>query len=142
MTRVWITVIALVAAPLGSQAERGARKKQAPGARIVTAPELEHATPTTAIIRFTANTAGGTVRHFGIVRFGRHPRNLDSTAMSPLRWTKASAPNVTYRVRIDGLAPETTYYYVVDAAQADGKAMGLKSPVSAFTTAALSQPAD
>jgi hypothetical protein len=35
---------------------------------------------------------------------------------------------MTYRVRIDGLTPGTTYYFTVDAAQADGIGMGLKSP--------------
>jgi hypothetical protein len=41
---------------------------------------------------------------------------------------------MTYRVRIDGLTPGTTYYFTVDAAQADGIGVGLKSPVSHFTT--------
>lgn len=41
---------------------------------------------------------------------------------------------MTYRVRIDGLTPGTTYYFTVDAAQADGIGVGLKSPVSQFTT--------
>ena len=42
---------------------------------------------------------------------------------------------MTYRVRIDGLTAGTTYYFTVDAAQADGIGMGLKrSPVNQFTT--------
>jgi hypothetical protein len=43
-------------------------------------------------------------------------------------------PDVTYRVRIDGLTPGTTYYFIVDAALADGIGMGLKSSVNQFTT--------
>jgi phosphodiesterase/alkaline phosphatase D-like protein len=86
-----------------------------------------------AIIRWTANTRGGTAKHYGIVRYGTSPMILDHTATSPIKWSR-SQPNVTYRVRIDGLTPETTYYFMVDAKQADGIGMGLKSPVGQFTT--------
>lgn len=41
---------------------------------------------------------------------------------------------MTYRVWIDGLAPNMTYYYTVDATLADGIALGLHSPVGKFTT--------
>jgi len=41
---------------------------------------------------------------------------------------------MTYRVRINGLTAGTTYYFTVDAAQADGIGMGLKSRVNQFTT--------
>jgi Purple acid Phosphatase, N-terminal domain len=101
--------------------------------QIVTGPALESATHDTAIIRWTVNTGGGTARHYGIVRYGTDPRNLDQAARSPNRWN-ASLPNMTYRVRIDGLTPETTYYFTVDAAQADGVGMGLKSRVNRFAT--------
>ena len=109
-------------------AVRGSERRQ-----IVTGPALESATDNTAIIRWTANTAGGTATHYGIVRYGTDARNLDQTATSPNRWNR-SLPNVTYRVRIDGLTPGTTYYFTVDAAQADGISMGLKSRVNRFTT--------
>jgi len=101
--------------------------------QIVSAPALESATDNTAIIRWTANRGGGTARHYGIVRYGTDPRNLNQPATSPNRWNR-SLPNMTYRVRIDGLTPGTTYYFTVDAAQADGIGMGLKSRVSQFTT--------
>ena len=101
--------------------------------QIVTGPALESATHNTAIIRWTAKTAGGTAKHYGIVRYGTNPGNLDQTARSPTKWNQ-SLPNVTYRVRIDGLTPGKTYYFTVDAAQADGIGMGLNSPVSQFTT--------
>jgi hypothetical protein len=101
--------------------------------QIVTGPALESATQNTAIIRWTANTAGGTVTHYGLVRYGTDRGNLDHTARSPNRWTR-SLPNMTYRVRIDGLTAGTTYYFTVDVAQADGIGVGLKSPVKQFTT--------
>jgi phosphodiesterase/alkaline phosphatase D-like protein len=101
--------------------------------RIITGPALESATQNVAIIRWIANTAGGTTTHYGIVRYGTDPRNLDQIARSPNRWTRGLV-NMTYRVRIDGLTPGTTYYYTVDAAQADNIGMDLKSPVNHFTT--------
>ena len=101
--------------------------------QIVTGPALESATHDTAIIRWTANTGRGTATHYGIVRYGTNPGNLDQTAKSPNKWNQR-APNMTYRVRIDGLMPNTTYYFTVDAAQADGIGMGLKSRVNRFTT--------
>jgi hypothetical protein len=103
--------------------------------QIVTEPALESATDNTAIIRWTANTGRGTATRYGIVRFGTNPRNLDQTARSPTRWNQ-NLPNMTYRVRIDGLKPETIYYFTVDAAQADGIGMGLKSRVNRFMTRA------
>jgi phosphodiesterase/alkaline phosphatase D-like protein len=109
-------------------ASHGSERRQ-----IVTGPALESATHNTAIIRWTAKTAGGTAKHYGIVRYGTNPGNLDQTARSPTKWNQ-SLPNVTYRVRIDGLTPGKTYYFTVDAAQADGIGMGLNSPVSQFTT--------
>jgi hypothetical protein len=101
--------------------------------QIVTGPALESATHNTAIIRWTANTGRGTAKRYGIVRYGTDRGHLDHTARSPNRWNE-SVPNMVYRVRIDGLTPGTTYYYTVDAAQAEGVGMGLKSPVSQFTT--------
>jgi hypothetical protein len=111
-------------------AGRGSERRQ-----IVAGPTLESATHDAAIIRWTANTAAGTATHYGIVRYGTDPRNLDRTAKSPSRWNQR-LPNRTYRVRIDGLTPGTTYYFTVDAAQADGIGMGLKSRVNRFTTRA------
>jgi hypothetical protein len=110
--------------PAGNGSERG---------QIITAPALESATQNTAIIRWTATTGRGTTVHYGIVRYGTDPAHLDQMARSPNRWSK-SLPNMTYRVRIDGLTPGTTYYFTVDAAQADGVGIGLKSSVNRFTT--------
>jgi hypothetical protein len=36
---------------------------------------------------------------------------------------------------LDGLAPRTTYYYVVDSMEPGGRSDGVKSPVKKFTTA-------
>lgn len=140
MPHVTTITLTLIAATFSMPANADARPRtRTDRARIVEQPTIEAATATTAIIRFTANTAGGTAKHFGIVRYGTDPDQLDRTAVSALKWSRASAPNVTYRIRIDGLAPQTTYYYVVDAALAAGNPMRLKNRIRTFTT--TSRPA-
>jgi hypothetical protein len=129
---IMVVVNSLIASQPAAAQQRSAENKSERG-QIVTGPALESATQNTAIIRWTANTGRGTTVHYGIVRYGTDPGNLDQTARSPNRWSK-SLPNMTYRVRVDGLTPGTTYYFTVDAAQADGIAMGLKSGVNRFTT--------
>jgi chitodextrinase len=37
-------------------------------------------------------------------------------------------------VRVEGLAPKTTYYYKVDSADANGASDGVVSPIKTFTT--------
>ena len=138
VTPVFLTVaIAVVVnSPIASHAaEAGQRPAgdRLERRQIVTGPELESATDETAIIRWTVNAGGGTATHYGIVRYGTDRTKLDHTVRSPNRWNR-NLPNMTYRVRINGLTPGTTYYFAVDAAQADGVGMGLKSPVNQFTT--------
>ncbi len=133
--RVIATLVAIHAIPLRAAAEPrklGARPRSRP-VQLVGRPALESATPDSAVIRWTDTTGGGTDTHYGIVRYGLDARHLDRTARSPNR-TRNNAATMTYRVWIDGLAPGTTYYYTVDAAQADGNALGLHSPVGKFTT--------
>jgi phosphodiesterase/alkaline phosphatase D-like protein len=101
--------------------------------QLIGRPVLETATPDSAVIRWTDSSGGGTHTHYGIVRYGLDPRHLDRTARSPNR-ARMNATTMTYRVWIAGLAPGTTYYYSVDAAQADGVALGLRGPVSKFAT--------
>jgi phosphodiesterase/alkaline phosphatase D-like protein len=129
---ITVVVNSLIASPFAAAQQRaaanGSERRQ-----IVTGPALESATHDTAIIRWTDNTGGGTARHYGIVRYGTDPRRLDQIAKSPNRWSR-NLPNMTYRVRVNGLTPGTTYYYRVDSAQADGIGMGLKSSTNQFTT--------
>jgi phosphodiesterase/alkaline phosphatase D-like protein len=115
--------------------------KATPKGKIITRPVLESATNDTAIVRWTANTGGGTDTHYGIVRYGTDAKHLDRVASSPNRWNKQTAPHTTYRVRINGLAPATTYYYTVDAEQADGSVLHPTSPIDKLTTASAQRSA-
>jgi hypothetical protein len=131
-----VAIAVVVNSLIASQPAAGQRRPAGSGSEgrhIVTGPALESATHDTAIVRWTVNTGGGTATHYGIVRYGTDPGNLDQTAKSPSRWNQ-SLPGRRYRVRIDGLMPDTTYYFTVDAAQADGIGMGLKNRVNRFTT--------
>jgi hypothetical protein len=44
-----------------------------------------------------------------------------------------------FRVRIDRLTPQTTYYYLVTSMGADGASDGVESPVNQFTTPATGE---
>lgn len=145
MTSPMVLTIATIAALHGvhslasAEPRRPAAERRSRPAQLVNRPVLESATPDSAVIRWTDTTGGGTDTHYGIVRYGLDNGHLDRTARSPNRARK-NATTMTYRVWLDGLAPNTTYYYTVDAAQADGIAIGLHSPVSKFTTRPQSEP--
>lgn len=101
--------------------------------RIIQGPEIERADPDFAIIRWTSNNPGGSPEHYGVVHYGADPTKLDQTAKSPIRLNPTHSYTV-FRVRLDGLKPATTYYYKVDATEANGNSDGIPSPVRHFTT--------
>jgi len=101
--------------------------------RITQGPELERVDPDFAIIRWTSNNPGGSPEHYGIVRYGTDPTKLNQTAKSPIRLNRGHSYTV-FRVRIDGLKPRTTYYYIVDSMEANGAGDLVKSTVKHFTT--------
>jgi hypothetical protein len=101
--------------------------------QLTAGPELEIATDTLAIIRWTSTNPGGTDLHFGIVRYGTSPRNLDQIAKSPNR-RNPSHPEMIFRVRITGLQSNTRYYYTVTSEGAKGMNDGATSSVNFFAT--------
>jgi hypothetical protein len=103
------------------------------GAQLTAGPELEIATDTFAIIRWTTTNPGGTSLHDGIVHYGTDAKNLTQVAKSPNR-RNPSHPNMIFRVRIMGLDSHTTYYYTVESTGATGATDGVPSPVSTFAT--------
>ena len=107
--------------------------KPASQVRVTQGPELESYRDGLAIISWTSNNPGGTDEHWGVVHYGTSPDNLDQTAKSHIRLNQNHATTV-FRVRVDGLQPDTTYYYTVDSIQAGGKSDGVKCAVSRFTT--------
>jgi hypothetical protein len=101
--------------------------------QITADPELETATDTFAIIRWTIPNPGGTALHFGIVHYGTDAKNLTEVAKSPNR-RNPSHPDMTFRVRITGLNANTTYYYAVESTGAKGASDGVSSPMRTFKT--------
>jgi phosphodiesterase/alkaline phosphatase D-like protein len=101
--------------------------------RITQGPEIERADPDFAIIRWTSNNPGGSPEHYAIVRYGTNPTKLNQTAKSPIRLNPGHSYTV-FRVRIDGLKPQTTYYYTIESTEANGEVDGVKSAVKHFTT--------
>jgi phosphodiesterase/alkaline phosphatase D-like protein len=109
--------------------------KKAARVEITKGPEIELAIDNLTIIRWTTNNPGGLNDHFGVVYYGTDPKVLSQTAKSPIRLNQAH-PYTTFRVRMQGLKPRTTYYYKVAAEESNGKSDGVKSTVKKFTTPA------
>ncbi len=107
--------------------------KKAERVEITKGPELELATNHLTIIRWTVNNPGGSDVHYGIVRYGTDPKDLSQTAKNPIRLNQGHQ-YTTFRVRIEGLKPQTTYYYTVTSEESNGKSDGVKSTISKFTT--------
>lgn len=100
---------------------------------IVQGPELELARDDLAIIRWITNNPGGSDDHFAVIHYGTDPTKLSQTAKSPIRLNR-DHPQTVFRVRVNGLEPQTTYYYTVTSMGSDGFSDGETSPVKQFTT--------
>jgi Purple acid Phosphatase, N-terminal domain len=106
---------------------------KAPRVKISQGPEIELARENLTIIRWTVNNPGGSPVHYGVVRYGSNPKDLRETARNPIRLNPGH-PSTVFRVRLDDLKPQTTYYYTVSSIEANGTSDKVTSPVSNFTT--------
>jgi hypothetical protein len=102
-------------------------------AQLTAGPELESATDSSAIIRWTTVNPGGTALHYGVVHYGTDAKNLTQVAQSPNR-RNPSHPDLIFRVRITRLVSNTTYYYKVESIGATGASDGVSSSVKIFKT--------
>ena len=110
-------------------------QKKAGHVEITQGPALELAHDGSAIVRWTTTNPRGDDEHFGIVRYGTDPVLLSQMAKSPIRLNRAH-PETIFRVLMEGLKPQTTYYYKVTSIDAAGDSDGVESPVKQFTTPA------
>ena len=137
MTRLLKVKIVLAAGSLlqslPAAAQVSPTTEKAARVRITKEPETERADPDFAIVRWTSNNPGGSPEHYGIVHYGTDPTRLDQTAKSPIRLSPAHSYTV-FRVRMEGLKPQTTYYYTVDSMEANGTGDLMESPIRHFTT--------
>jgi hypothetical protein len=102
-------------------------------AQVEVSPLVESVADTFAFISWTTRNPGGTILHYAIVHYGKDPNHLDLTAASPTRINPARS-DMVFRVRMNHLQPETTYYYWVSSTQADGTSDPVTSPVRQFNT--------
>ena len=77
-------------------------------------------------------TTRGPDEHFGLVHYGTDPEHLNQTAKCHIRLNQTH-PYTVFRVRLEGIKPETTYYYTVDSMAATGELDGVKSTVYHFS---------
>ena len=108
-------------------------QKRAEHVEITNGPELELALDNMAIVRWTTTNPRGDDEHYGVVHYGTDPEDLSQTAKGHIRLNRAH-PETIFRVRMQDLKPQTTYYYTVDSMGADGEGDGVKSPINHFTT--------
>ena len=107
--------------------------KRADRMEIKQGPEIELNHEHLTIIRWTSNNPGGSPEHFAVVHYGTDPKKLNLTAKSHIRLNPTHDYTV-FRVRMDELAPKTTYYYTVDSMEANGTGDGVRTAVKHFTT--------
>ncbi len=97
--------------------------------QITKGPVVEFANDNSAVIAWSTNVQGSTV-----LKYGTDPNNLTQAAQAPWGGT-------THRVHLNGLQPNTTYYFQVESAQAQGTGTGALGKVDSFqTTAPGAQP--
>ena len=85
------------------------------------------------VIRWTVNNPGGVPVHYGVVHYGRDPKNLSQTAKNSIRLNPNHSSTV-FRVNLYDLPPKTTYHYTVESMDSSGKSDGVTSPIKTFTT--------
>jgi len=105
---------------------------------ILKGPALETSHDDIAIVRWTTNNPGGDDDHYSVIHYGTDPNDLSQTAKNHIRLNQ-SHPETVFRVRLQPLKPDTTYYYKVTSMGYDGVSDGVESSVHQFTTAAPGQ---
>jgi hypothetical protein len=135
---VKLTIAAAVGSVLSSNpiaAQILPPQKRAERVEITKAPALEMARDDLAIVRWTTTNPRGDDEHFGIVYYGTNPQDLSQKAKGHIRLNRAH-PETIFRVRMEGLKPQTTYYYKVTSIDSAGESDGVESSVNQFTTPA------
>jgi hypothetical protein len=135
-TKLRQLTIALILTAVGSSLVRPGSayaRQHSDAAQDTANPTIESVSDTLAFISWTTPNPGGTILHYAVVRFGKDPNHLEFTAKSPTR-INPSHSEMVLRVRIQDLAPGTTYYYKVSSEQATGIPDQLASGVNKFTT--------
>ena len=111
----------------------GFAQNTAPAAQMTQAPEVEIMHDDTAILRWkTTAPAGPSSEQFAIARCGESPDSLGPEWKSHIRVNKTHSETM-WRVRIENLKPQTTYYCKVTSRDANGNNTGPESDLCQFT---------
>jgi phosphodiesterase/alkaline phosphatase D-like protein len=133
---IWAAIVVagglLFHSPVAAQNPPPAPKAQ--HVEIIKGPALETSHDDVAIVRWTTTNPGGDDDHYSVIHYGTDPNDLSQTAKNHIRLNQSHAETV-FRVRMDGLKPDTTYYYKVTSMGYDG----VESSVHQFTTASPGQ---
>jgi phosphodiesterase/alkaline phosphatase D-like protein len=113
-------------------------QKRAEHVEMTKPPALEIAHDDLAIIRWTITNPGGDDDHFAVAHYGTDPEDLSQTAKNHIRLNRGHAETI-FRVRMQGLKPQTTYYYKVTSEGGNGQSDGVESSVNHFTMPAPGQ---
>jgi len=105
---------------------------------IIKGPALEISHDDLAIVRWTTTNPGGDDDHYAVIHYGTDPNDLSQTTKNHIRLNRTHSETI-FRVRMDGLKPQTTYYYKVTSTGSGGESDGVESAVNHFTTAAPGQ---
>ena len=131
-----ISVLAIGLLLLQSRVSFAGEGSNPPTANV--SPTVESAADTFAFISWTTRNPRGTILHYSIAHYGTDPNHLDLMAVSPTRINPAQSEMV-FRVRMNDLQPETTYYYKVSSTQANGTSDPGTSAVQQFDTRPTNQ---
>jgi Purple acid Phosphatase, N-terminal domain len=126
-------VVGSLISPHPTRAQTLPPTKEAVNVEITQQPTLELAVDDFAIIRWTTTNPGGSDDHIGVVHYGLDRKELSQTVTSHIKLNRGH-PETIFRVRLNGLAPRTTYYYSVSSMGSDGESDGVESSVNRFTT--------
>jgi hypothetical protein len=91
------------------------------------------------VIRWTVNNPGGLPVHYGVVHYGRDPKDLSQSVKNPIRLNPYHSSTV-FRVNLYDLPSKTTFYYTVESMDSSGKSDGVTSKIKTFTTKSSNRP--
>src|ERR1700686_3286805 len=92
--------------------------------QISVGPEVPLVGGYLTVIRWTVNNPGGLPVHYGVVHYGRDPKNLSQTAKNPIRLNPNHSSTAS-RGNLYDLQPKTTYYYTAKSMNSSGKRDGV-----------------
>src|SRR5580692_10130601 len=132
MNKVFLTlsVLLLSSSLLAQESPITPRAKQV---QISEGPEVPLLGGYLTVIRWTVNNPGGLPVHYGVVHYGRDPKQLSETAKNSIRLNPYHSSTV-FRVNLYDLPPKTTFYYTVESVDSSGKSDGVTSKIKTFTT--------